>query len=74
MQKISQVQASSRKLWPNVRYADTLGLVRHNELRALHGSPPLKLSVALNEAAQAYAEVLAAADKMQHDPNLHQLS
>ena len=49
------------------------GLTRHNELRALHGSPPMKLSVVLNDAAQAYAEELARIDNMQHAKNLQQL-
>ena len=33
----------------------------------------MKLSVALNEAAQAYAEELARIDNMQHAKNLQQL-
>ncbi|GFO49551.1 Golgi-associated plant pathogenesis-related protein 1 [Plakobranchus ocellatus] len=35
-------------------------LEKHNELRALHGSPPLVLSDELNSYAQAWAEHLAA--------------
>ena len=49
------------------------GLARHNELRALHGSPPMKMTVALNQAAQAYAEELAAKGQMAHATNLQEL-
>ena len=49
------------------------GLARHNQLRALHGSPPMKMTVALNQAAQAYAEELAAKGQMSHATNLQEL-
>ena len=49
------------------------GLARHNELRALHGSPPMKMTDALNQAAQAYAEKLAAKGQMVHATNLKEL-
>ena len=49
------------------------GLARHNELRALHGSPAMVMTVALNQAAQAYAEELAAKGQMAHATNLQEL-
>ncbi|GFR83639.1 Golgi-associated plant pathogenesis-related protein 1 [Elysia marginata] len=33
-------------------------LIAHNEKRALHGAPPIKLSAELNNIAQKYAEIL----------------
>lgn len=42
------------------------GLVRHNELRAKHGTPALALDVSLNDKAQKYAQYLADNSQFQH--------
>ena len=50
------------------------GLAKHNELRALHGSPPMTLTDELNADAMDYAEHLASlGGGLVHDPNLNQL-
>jgi uncharacterized protein YkwD len=49
------------------------GLKRHNQLRKLHGSPSMVMTEALNAAAQAYAEEIAANDQMAHATNLQEL-
>ncbi|KAI8518666.1 positive regulation of epithelial to mesenchymal transition [Branchiostoma belcheri] len=41
-------------------------LAAHNELRAKHGAPALKLSDKLTEHAQKWAEYLASIGKLQH--------
>jgi glioma pathogenesis-related protein 2 len=38
----------------------------HNQLRAKHGAPPMKLSNALNQKAQRWAQNLARLGKLQH--------
>lgn len=44
-------------------------LAKHNEYRAMHGTSGVSLSEKLNEAAQAYAEKLAAAKSgLKHSP------
>jgi hypothetical protein len=44
-------------------------LKRHNDLRALHGSPPLQLNDELNMIAQGWAENLAVTMAFEHSPN-----
>ena len=41
-------------------------LAKHNEKRAIHGSPALTLNATLNTAAQAYAEYLATIFTLEH--------
>lgn len=41
-------------------------LAKHNEKRAIHGSPALTLNATLNTAAQAYAEDLATKGSFEH--------
>jgi uncharacterized protein YkwD len=43
-------------------------LARHNVLRAKHGSPPMALSEALTETAQAWAEEIAQSGTFAHSP------
>ena len=43
-------------------------LAKHNEKRAIHGSPALTLNDTLNTAAQAYAEDLVTNGNFAHSP------
>jgi uncharacterized protein YkwD len=53
---------------PNLVDFRTIELAKHNEYRALHGSPAIRLNDTLNAAAQAYAQALAAAHTLSHSP------
>lgn len=53
----------------NYQKMNELELKKHNELRALHHSQPLKLNQELIKMAQNYANVLAKAKKMEHSKN-----
>lgn len=65
--------AGETDICPQCTDQQKAGLARHNELRALHGSPMMKMTVELNQAAQAYAEELAAKGQMAHATNLQEL-
>uniref|UniRef100_A0A1I8HKH3 Copine domain-containing protein n=1 Tax=Macrostomum lignano TaxID=282301 RepID=A0A1I8HKH3_9PLAT len=63
---------SDEKIFSQKKFENQL-LVSHNEFRALHRSPPLRLNPELSRLAQAWAEVLAGKDKMAHDPKCSSL-
>lgn len=46
-----------------------IALAHHNELRAKHGCPPLKLNNELCKIAENYAKKLASENKLQHSTN-----
>ena len=45
-------------------------LRQHNEFRARHGAPPLRLSPDMTELAQNYANKLAKINRLTHNPSL----
>ena len=42
------------------------GLRKHNEFRAIHGAPPMKLDRQMCDEAKAYAEKIAQEGQMKH--------
>lgn len=42
------------------------GLVAHNKLRQIHGTPPMKLNTQMCDEAEAYAKVLARKGTLKH--------
>ncbi|KAK3767308.1 hypothetical protein RRG08_050859 [Elysia crispata] len=56
----------TKKLGVSLEAFRQQGLRKHNELRALHGSPPLRLSDDLNQYAQKWAEQMARENNLHH--------
>ena len=42
------------------------GLMKHNDFRAIHGAPPMKLDRKMCDDAKAYAEKIAQLGALQH--------